>query len=198
MASEVGICNEALALLGAASITDLNEAKVEAVLCNRFYGPNRDYVLRDAYWNSARAEAALAPLAAAPLIGWGYKFTLPADPYCLRVIRVENAGYPVAHEVRGRELFADFAAVNVLFNKRVSDPNEFDAMLCQAVVFRLAYMLAFPIRRDKPHQEALLQQYQIAKAQAEATDAQESDDKPLPRSSGSFTNRDLIDIRYGS
>ena len=51
MPSVVEICNEAMDLLGAATITSLDENSKEARLCNRRFSTVRDAVLRSHPWN---------------------------------------------------------------------------------------------------------------------------------------------------
>ena len=60
MPSVVDICNEAMDLLGAATITALTENSKEARLCNRRFSTVRDATLRSHSWNCAIARADLA------------------------------------------------------------------------------------------------------------------------------------------
>ena len=60
MPSVVDICNEAMDLLGAATITALTENSKEARLCNRRFSTVRDATLRSHTWNCAIARADLA------------------------------------------------------------------------------------------------------------------------------------------
>ncbi len=57
MPSVVDICNEAMDLLGAATITALTENSKEARLCNRRFSTVRDATLRSHSWNCAIARA---------------------------------------------------------------------------------------------------------------------------------------------
>ena len=91
MASVVDICNEAMDLLGAATITSLTENSKEARLCNRNFEKIRDTVLRAHNWNIAITRKQLAKDSDAPAFGFTNQFTLPTDPYCLRVISLHTA-----------------------------------------------------------------------------------------------------------
>ena len=86
MPSVVDICNEAMDLLGAATITSLTENSKEARLCNRRFETVRDAVLRAHPWNAAIARADLAQDSATPAFGFSFQYTLANDPYCLRVV----------------------------------------------------------------------------------------------------------------
>ena len=91
MPSVVDICNEAMDLLGAATITALTENSKEARLCNRRFETVRDSVLRAHPWNVAITRAALAKDSATPAFGFTSQFTLPTDPFCLRVLSFFNS-----------------------------------------------------------------------------------------------------------
>ncbi len=86
MPSVVDICNEAMDLLGAATITALTENSKEARLCNRRFSTVRDATLRSHSWNCAIARADLAADSTAPSFGFANQFPLPTDPFCLRVL----------------------------------------------------------------------------------------------------------------
>ena len=86
MPSVVDICNEAMDLLGAATITSLTENSKEARLCNRRFETVRDHVLRAHPWNCAITRKELAKDSDAPAFGFNHQFTLPTDPFCLRVL----------------------------------------------------------------------------------------------------------------
>lgn len=192
--SSVEICNQALVSLGATEITALNEDTVNAVLCNRLYEDTRDFVLRQHPWNSALAEqSGLSNTGTTPAIRYDYQFVLPTDPYCLRVLRVEtndsgSVGTEIDHEVRGRNLYANESTVNILFIKRITDINNFDAMLVRSIADRLAYLLAFPITRSAETQAAMLGQYQNSLNEAMAIDSQEGTPDTL-------VNNDLLEFR---
>ena len=68
MPSVVDICNEAMDLLGAATITALTENSKEARLCNRRFETVRDQVLRAHPWNAAITRKALRVIAWHPTL----------------------------------------------------------------------------------------------------------------------------------
>jgi hypothetical protein len=68
MGSQVDLANESLLLLGANTITSFADDDSNAVLVNRFYGSERDALLRSHRWNFAISTANLASLADTPII----------------------------------------------------------------------------------------------------------------------------------
>ena len=93
MATEVSICSNALRRLGDDPITSLTDDTERARLCNAFYVPARDLVLRSHPWNFAVTRATLAQLSDTPAYEYSYQYALPNDPYCLRVLSMEYHDY---------------------------------------------------------------------------------------------------------
>jgi|TARA_R100001530_G_scaffold37004_1_gene28729 hypothetical protein len=174
-ASEVSIGNEALLLLGASTITSFDDDDPNAVLVDRFYHNERDSILRSHRWNCAIETVNLASLSATPIIDWEYQFTLPVDPYCLRVLDVRTVTGDVHLDfaVQGRRLLTEESAVDITYIKRVEDPSQFDALLYQTIVFRLAWKLAFPITRSHTVMTHMGTMYEAVAREARAIDSQE-------------------------
>ena len=175
MASKVDLANEALLMLGANSITSFTDNDSNAVLVNRFYEGERDAVLRSHRWNCAITTGNLASLADTPIIDWEYKFTLPTDPYCLRVldVRTVTGDIKLDHAVQGRELFTEESTVDITYIQRLEDTTLFDALLYQALVFRMAWKLAYPITRSHPVMSQMGSMFEAVVREARTIDSQE-------------------------
>ena len=175
MGSKVDLANEALLLLGANTITSFTDNDSNAVLVNRFYESERDALLRSHRWSCAITTANLASLADTPIIDWEFKFTLPTDPYCLRVldVRTVTGDIKLEFEVQGRELHTEETAVDITYIKRLDDATQFDALLYQALVFRLAWKLSYPITRSNPVMQQMASMYDAVVRDARTIDSQE-------------------------
>lgn len=93
MLSAVDICNSALLKIGHTDfIAILTENSVEATVCNKFYAPRRDEVLRKYDWPFARYRAQPAPLDSTTLaLGavpapWLYAYAYPDTALAIRKI----------------------------------------------------------------------------------------------------------------
>ena len=174
-ASEVSIANESLLLLGANTITSFDDNDSNAVLVDRFYHNERDALLRSHRWNFAIGTTNLAALSDTPIIDWQYQFTLPVDPYCLRVldVRTVTGDIKLDFAIQGRKLLTEESAVDITYIQRVEDPTQFDAMFYQALVFRLAWKLAFPIARSHTVMTHMGTMYEAVAREARAVDSQE-------------------------
>lgn len=171
MASVVGICNRALALVGEDAITSLSEDSEPARRCNLMYADTRDAVLRDHPWNAAITRAELAALSEAPAFGFAYQYQLPADPYCLRVLGLEDDG--AIFRVEGRRLLSDSGDARIRYIARIIDPGEFDALLLDTIAARLAADLAYSLVQSNALAQAMWQLYLSKLAAARKADGQE-------------------------
>ena len=175
MGSKVDLANEALLLLGANTITSFSDNDSKAVLVNRFYDSERDALLRSHRWSCAITTANLASLVETPIIDWQYKFTLPTDPHCLRVldVRTVTGDIHLDFEIQGRELLTEESTVDITYIKRLEDATQFDALLYQALVFRMAWKLAYPIARSTTVMQQMAQLYDAVVRDARTIDSQE-------------------------
>ena len=175
MSSKVDLANEALLLLGANTITSFTDNDSNAVLVNRFFPSERDAVLRSHRWNCAITTINLASLDAKPIIDWEFKFTLPTDPYCLRVldVRTVTGDIKLDHEIQGRELLTEESTVDLTYIQRLEDTTQFDSLLYQALVVRMAWKLSFPIMRSHTVMGQMGQMYEAIVREARTIDSQE-------------------------
>tara|TARA_R110002051_G_scaffold114232_2_gene186804 strand:+ start:154 stop:735 length:582 start_codon:yes stop_codon:yes gene_type:complete len=176
MATEVSICSNALRRLGDDPITSLTDDTERARLCNAFYTPARDAVLRLHPWNFAITRAALAQLSAAPAYGFSYQYALPTDPYCLRVLGMEYEDYIFKIEnveTHGRVLLTDESTAKILYVARITDPTVFDSMFVDVLTAKLSVDLAYPVTNSTNLQDKLQKLYQAKLSEARSIDGQE-------------------------
>ncbi|ANS03921.1 putative tail tubular protein [uncultured Mediterranean phage uvDeep-CGR2-AD3-C191] len=170
--SEVAICSNALRLLGDEPITSLTDNSDRARLCNSLYEPTRDSVLRNHPWNFALTRTTLEAVdSTSPAWGYSNQFTLPTDPYCLRVWELDKSD--IDFKIEGRKLLTDEANVNFLYIAVVTDPNTFDALFYEALIFRMASNLAYPITGSRESGETYFTLFQERLKEARLIDSQE-------------------------
>jgi hypothetical protein len=182
MPSVVDICNEAMDLLGAATITALTENSKEARLCNRRFETDRDQVLRAHPWNAAITRKALPQDSAAPAFGFTYQYTLPTNPYCLRVLSFWNANVDneiAAYDsqnmfkVEGRKILTDESTCKIIYIGRVTDTEQYDSLLSSTIAHKLASEVAYAITGSNSIGQQMFQLYQSRLAEARSMDAAE-------------------------
>lgn len=192
--SNVHICNEALALLGATSIISLTAATENSNRCNILFEPTRDSLLRAHRWRFAINRATLAALADPPAYGYDHAYQLPTDPYCLRALETkEERDDGDDWAIEGRTLVSNADSCRLKYIKRVTDPNEFDENFKNALVFMMASKLAVPLTNSRTLREDMRSEAEAAVAEAEEMNAIEGyadeDDTPIEEEGGWVSER---------
>jgi hypothetical protein len=171
MDSIVSICNHALVMLGAQLITSLTEAIEAARWCNVLWPGTRDAVLRTHPWNCAFTRASLARVTETPEFDFEYQYSLPTDPYCLRVLRMSDRSY--VYRIEGRKLLTDESTARIAYVARVTDVTVWDALLKEAVAAKMAMKLALPVADSRSLLEDMTRIYDDVLSEAKGVDAQE-------------------------
>ena len=176
MATEVSICSNALRRLGDDPITSLTDDTERARLCNAFYIPSRDQVLRSHPWNFAITRATLAKLSDTPAYEYSYQYALPNDPYCLRVLEMEYKDYifKIEHYAsQGRVLLTNESTAKILYIAKVTDTAQFDSMFVDVLTAKLAVDLAYPVTNSVKLQDQMQKLFQQKLSEARSVDGQE-------------------------
>ena len=151
MASVVNMCNSALNLLGASTISSLTEDTKNARLCNQRYEPIRDRVFRSHNWNCLIKRIQLAQDSTGPVVEYTYGYTLPTD--CLRVMKISNGSTDsiasdLDYKVEGRKIVTDITTIYLVYIALITDPNEYDSYLREAVSHQLAADICYAITNN--------------------------------------------------
>ena len=151
MASAVDICNSALNLLGASTISALTDDTKNARLCNQRYEPVRNRVFRAHAWNCLHKRVQLAQNSTAPVIEYSYAYALPSD--CLRVLKIHNATTDsvvsnLDYKIEGKNIVTDETTVYLVYVSLDTDPNNYDAYLREAISHQLAADICYSITNN--------------------------------------------------
>ena len=178
--SVVDICNQALYLLGTNVITSLADGTRTANLCNLMWYEVLDTVLRDHPWNCAIVRDELAVDATAPEYEFSYRYQLPADPYCLRLLGTDQDQYVdgdgkqyYEYKIEGRYILTNATTLKIKYIGRITDVAQYDSLLVSALAAKLAAELAFPITKSHSVVASMGKLYEAKLADAKAVDAQE-------------------------
>ncbi len=171
MASDVDICNSALNMIGASNIISLTEDSRAARVCNQRYTSVRDAVFRAHPWNCLIKRAEIAADATAPAFEFEYQHTLPNDPYCLRVLRPQDTD--TVFRVEGRKVLTNTTPFKFIFVSRVTDPNEYDQLLIEALAARLASDISYALVNSAVLTQTLSAMYDAKLSEARFVDATE-------------------------
>ena len=171
MASEVDIINSAMNMIGASNIIARDEDSKAARVSNQRYDSIRDAVLRAHPWNCAVTRRSLAPDSETVAFDWDYQFTLPADPYCLRVLRLDYLD--IEFRVEGRKIVTNEHSINLIYIARVTDPNTYDTLLQEAIAARLAADVSFTLSQSTSLTQNMYSLYESKLKEARFVDATE-------------------------
>ena len=149
--SVVDICNSALNLLGASTISSLTEDSKNARLCNQRYEPIRNRVFRSHAWNCLHKRVQLARNSTAPVVEYSYAYALPSD--CLRVLKVHNGTTDsiksaIDYKLEGRNIVTDEGTVFIIYIALDTDPNNYDTYLQESISHQLAADLAYAVTNN--------------------------------------------------
>lgn len=182
-----GLASAAMVHLGRDPIADLaaENDQMGATVRER-YPALRDALLRAYPWNFATHFAALpGSKLDTPMFGFTHKCTLPsggAQPYCLRLWRLENPH--IKYTVQGRNLFLKSAPPVVIeYTARMTDVEQFDPLFYELLALDLALALvnrvaSGDVRRTRQELRALRRD---ARRKAGLADAMEGGPRESPR-----------------
>ena len=151
MASVVDICNSALNLLGASTISALTDDSKNARLCNQRYEPVRNRVFRAHAWNCLHKRVQLAQNSTAPVVEYSYAYALPSD--CLRVLKIhtgtnDSINSEIDYKLEGRNIVTNEGTVYLIYIGLVTDPNEYDTYLQESISHQLAADIAYAVTNN--------------------------------------------------
>jgi hypothetical protein len=180
--SEVDICNEALAYIGASPIVSLDENTQEARTCKRFYATTRDSYLQSHPWSFATQMVPITELSLPDKFkDYEYIYSFPAKCLKLLSVRMEDGREEMAFIIR---TFSDTGGANyktILSNAnpayaecifRITDPCLFDSLFTEALSLALSKKLAIPISRRVQLLQSVTALFREANDRALEADAQ--------------------------
>lgn len=191
MASEVDICNLALARLGdnatVASI-DPPEGSAQAEHCARFYAVARDSLLEMHAWKFATRRV---PLAKLTVESWDWAFAYAEPTGALKLLGVLSATASNDDETQPYEAESDTNGAPIIltnqegaslrFVARVTDTTRFSPLFVDALAWLLASYLAGPVLKGDAGAamaKACLQSFMLAFSNAKVSDANQRKVRP--------------------
>ena len=191
MASEVDICNLALARLGdnatVASI-DPPEGSAQAEHCARFYAVARDSLLEMHAWKFATRRVLLAKLT---VESWDWAFAYAEPTGALKLLGVLSATASNDDETQPYEAESDATGAAIIltnqesaslrFVARVTDTTKFSPLFVDALAWLLASYLAGPVLKGDAGAamaKTCLQSFMLAFSNAKVSDANQRKVRP--------------------
>lgn len=164
--------NMALTHVGARRIPSPDEQSNEAAACNQFYVHSLDEVLQDHPWSCAAARATLAEIEGETLHPFDYRYALPVDPICLKVlslIDVKGGTYrdiPEQWEKEGHTIYCNVSPCGIKFTSRVASVKDLDTHVAEIVAYKLAAKIAFRLTQSPEIESRLINLYSAMLSEA--------------------------------
>lgn len=191
MASEVDICNLALARLGdEANVSSIDppEGSAQAEHCARFYSIARDTLLESHAWRFSTRRDVLAALVA-NTSGWRFAYAMPADYLrALAVLPSDAKGHESTEpfivemgEDGAGVILTDQPDATLRYVARVTDTTRFPPLFVDALAWLLASHLAGPVLKGDAGagmSRACLQSFMVAASVARTSDANQGSASP--------------------
>lgn len=170
--SEVSICNDALIMIGANTISALTDTTKEGRLCNEQYEKLRDQLLFSHPWNFAIKRTDLAADPDVPNGHWGFAYahTIPAD--CLRILEIETED-EAPWKVEGGKIYCDITPLNLRYIRKETDTTKFSKGFEEALAAKIAHRLAYALTQSATAAESVRKQAEEMLSLAMSFDGQE-------------------------
>lgn len=181
----VSIANQALFLLGAGRIDAMSDGSTNAVVCNQFYDVTKDEVLSSYEWTCALYRTRLASVSGDHYSTWDYRYRLPVDPYCYRVVCLldgeEYTDMPYEPWYKeGKYIYTNTSPCFIKYLGRVEDENDLDLNVVTCLVYALAAKIATKVVEDQKKAASMTQLYAMKRAEAISLDGMGRQSKRRP------------------
>ena len=184
--SIINICNLALSNMGGnqlKTVNALSESTSEARACNRLYPQILSSLLRKHPFGFACVEAPLGLLQVYDNRHLPYEYAYPADALRIWSVGLEGgfheyrlpvSSFTIGYGQAGRVIRTALDQAFAYYSRYVDDPNRFDALFTDAVVWALTSQLCMALANDARRAEMFAQRAAAAYEMATGADANES------------------------
>ena len=172
--SKLSPINDALTHLGANRIVSLTDGSTESAVMNQIYDGVLDSVMRAYPWNCLITRTQLAASTTTPAFQFDYQYPLPTDPYCIRVLEMEETRADDLWKIEGRNLLTDASTCKIRYLGRPDDVGNIDGLLAAAISARLAADSAYTLVQSNALMQSMWALYQQKMEEARIVDQVES------------------------
>jgi hypothetical protein len=171
--TQIAICNSALAKVGQAPISSIDQETRAAQILKSIFDLVQDEVMSAHPWNFALKRVALTPTASTPAYEFDYEYDLPND--CLRVLELETdvTAIGVDWVVEGRKILSNDSEISIRYIYRNDDYNSWSPAFAEVMAWRLAQGIAFALTQSTEREKSCHEQLKATLAQARSTDGAE-------------------------
>ena len=123
--TNVTICNQALNLLGADTISSFSDTSNDAAaVCNNIYETVKRQTLSMYQWSFAFTKLQLAQSSTAPIGEWTYRYDLPSTAVAAQPFQVYNTSSTGSSPIRSFEIFYTTSGPAIFTNETIELRSE--------------------------------------------------------------------------
>lgn len=152
MATDISICNIALAHIGKQPINAFDERSTEARTCKAVYDQARRSMLEMSEWTFGKKREALAEVVNDYPARWAFSYVLPVDSLkLLRVIGDLDTRFdptPVEFEVREGKVYTMLSPAVGEYVFDQTNVSRFSPLFIDALAYHIAAYIARPLTRS--------------------------------------------------
>ena len=170
--SKFDICNKALVLVGANTISSFTQNTTESKVANQLYESTLENLLTRCRWRFASKQAQLSKNATNPDARYDSSYALPSDAHIIHTVTVGDD--IIKYDRYGQNLFTNTTSSDTVIADYTFQPSEsiFPPYFKQTLVFELASLFAGAIARNDQLSELYHKRSIAQLAIAKATDGQ--------------------------
>lgn len=168
--SKISLINDALTHLGADRITSLLDGTTEAAVMSQIYDSATDAVMRAFPWNCLINRTQLVASTTTPTYRYDYSYPLPTDPYCLRVLEMEETTSIDQWKIEGRSILTDASPCKIRYVGRPAGVGDIDGLLASTISARLAADASYALIQSNTAQQQMWGLYMAKLDEARTVD----------------------------
>jgi len=166
--SKFDICNKALLLVGANTISSFAQSTTESIVANSLYESTLEDLLTRVRWRFSTKQVQLSKSATNPDARYESSYALPTDAFLVNTITVSDA--PIVYDRYGQFIYTNTTSSDTVIADYTYQPSEstFPPYFKQTLVFELASIFAGAITRNdqlaQMYEGRAMRQLKIAKS----------------------------------
>ena len=170
--SKFDICNKALVLVGANTISSFTQNTTESNVAGQLYESTLENLLTRCRWRFASKQLQLSKNTTNPDARYASSYALPSDALIIHTVTVSDD--VIKFDRYGQNLFTDTTSSDIVIADYTFQPSEsdFPPYFKQTLVFELASLFAGAIARNDQLSELYHKRSIAQLAIAKATDGQ--------------------------
>jgi len=170
--SKFDICNQALVLVGANTITSFSQNTTESIVANQLYETTLEDLLTKCRWRFASKQVQLSKNSTNPDARYESSYALPSDALILHTVTVSDD--VINYDRYGQNIFTNTTTSDTVIADYTFQPSEsiFPPYFAKVLVFELASLFAGAIARNDQLANLYAQRSVAQLQQAKSIDSQ--------------------------